>query len=162
MHFSQQLGPLRMGRLPAKTTVFNDDCAAAACELRKDLHDHMRKEADKMWEGVGEVDPEHQIRFLCLDPEQRDVALSRLWTKEMKTHEYCHHLEGSICDHIDSFGLIGVATLFCTPIIMHTQSNPIAENSAIAQDKDGGSDEMEKKAKINTCEWMGPVTIMKV
>ena len=48
---SGMLGSLRMGGLPAKIAVFNDECAAAAYELRKDPHDHMCKEADKMWEG---------------------------------------------------------------------------------------------------------------
>ena len=94
-----------------------------------------------------ERDTDYKIRFYCLDPDHREVALSRLWSKDASIDDYCHYLEGSISDHPDTFGLIGVASLFCVPVMIHTQFNLLTNDSDKVQFLEGDLDDMEKKAK---------------
>ena len=61
----------------------NNGYTAAAHELRKDTHNHMKEAADKLWievSGLDANDP-RQLTLQCLAPEQRETALSRVWTK---------------------------------------------------------------------------------
>ena len=104
-----------------------------------------------MMSGLNASDP-WQLAPQCLTPDQRVTV----WTKDITVNHHCHHMEGSPNDHLETFGLMGLAMAFSVPIIAHSQLQSLLQGESINSELDQ-MEEIKQKAQITVTVFDGTV-----
>lgn len=86
----------------------------------------MQQHIDIIWKWIpkdesGFILPKYYI-LMDLSPDKRDIALSRLWCSEFTPEQYYNCLCLSTRDHLDIFGLVGLAGLYKVTIVIYSQN----------------------------------------